>query len=54
MKVAEGTFTAYKLKIAVPKVIILGHQCSYEGWKPDEMHIEKIINWPPCTNLTKV
>ena len=51
---AGGTFSAKKLQICVPEVTILGHCCNAYGRKPDLSHIKKILDWPPCKNLTQV
>ena len=31
MKYCEGTFSGYKSKLCTPKIVITGHQCTFEG-----------------------
>ena len=50
---AGGTFLGNKTNLWLPEVIV-GHKCTYEGCLPDESHVQKIKNWPPCKNLTDV
>lgn len=40
--------------MAVPKVIILGHKCTYEGHVPNDSKAAKIRDWPQCKNVTDV
>jgi len=51
---AGATISTAKLFIAVPKVVILGHKCNYEGRIPDDSKIDRIRNWPACKNLSDV
>jgi hypothetical protein len=54
MKHAGGTFSASKFYIGMPEVSIVGHTCNYEGHIPNQAHVSKILNWPPCQNITDV
>src|ERR1700761_615296 len=53
-KHAGATFAAKKLAICVPEVSILGHTCTHYERKPDQSHIQKILDWPECKNLPEV
>src|SRR6266851_2589115 len=54
LRCAGATVSMKKLFIAVPKVVILGHKCTYEGHIPDDSKTAKIHNWPPCKNITNI
>lgn len=54
LKHAGATVSAKKLFLCVPKVIVVGQQCTYEGRIPDDSKISKIIHWPPCTTKSEV
>ena len=54
LRCAGATISAKKLFVAVPKVFILGHKCTYEGRVPDDSKAAKIHDWPPCKNVTDV
>jgi hypothetical protein len=43
-----ATVAAPKLFIAVRKVVILGHKCSYDSRFPEDPKVAKIRDWPPC------
>jgi hypothetical protein len=51
---AGVTVSAKKIALCVPEVSILGHRCTGEGRVPDQSHVAKILEWPPCANLTEV
>ena len=34
--------------------MIIGHRCTYEGQIPDELHVQKIIDWLICHSLMEV
>jgi hypothetical protein len=40
--------------VCVPKVLVVGHYCTYEGREPDESAVQKIKDWPACRDLTDV
>jgi hypothetical protein len=54
MKYCSGTFSGPKLFLCVPEIIVLGHQCTPEGHQLDLLKVNKIQNWGPCNNLSKV
>ena len=54
LQCAGATVSTKKLFVAVPKVVILGHKCTYEGRVPDDPKAAKIRNWPPCKNVTDI
>ena len=54
VKHAGGTFSAIKSFFCVETAVIVGHKCTIEGRLPDETHVQKIVDWPICRNLTEV
>lgn len=54
IKHAGGTFSGPKSRICVPSAVVVGHLCTYEGRLPETSRIQKIVDWPLCTNLTEV
>jgi len=46
IKQAGATFSAKKLQICLPEVLIVGTKCTPAGRLPDDMKVEKILNWP--------
>lgn len=54
IKHAGGTFSGPKSRICTPSAVVVGHLCTYEGRLPDMARIQKIIDWPTCTNTTEV
>jgi hypothetical protein len=53
MKNYGGTFNGKKLVVCAPQAIIVGHCCTYEGRIPDDSHVQRIRDWPPCKTLTE-
>jgi hypothetical protein len=51
---AGATISAPKLFLAAPKVVILGHKCTYEGHVPEDTKTAKVQSWPPCKNVSDV
>ncbi len=43
---ASATVSALKLFLAAPEVVILGHNCTYEGRVPEHSKTAKIRTWP--------
>ena len=54
MKKAGGTFNGKKLTVCAPSAVIVGHLCTYEGRIPDDSHVQRIRDWPPCEDLRDV
>ncbi|THH07693.1 hypothetical protein EW146_g9236 [Bondarzewia mesenterica] len=54
MKYSGGTFFGHKAILCSPKIIVVGHCCTPNGRLPEESHVEKIINWGPCRDLSDV
>lgn len=54
MKKAGGTFNGKKLTVCAPSAVIVGHLCTYEGRIPDDSHVQRIRDWPPCEELRDV
>jgi hypothetical protein len=50
VKEAGATFSAFKIQLCLPKVLILGQTCTPEGRLPDKAKVDKILNWPDLTN----
>src|SRR5467141_3870305 len=42
------------MDICVPKVVAVGHRCTYKGCYPQDRKVQKILDWPDCTTLTEV
>jgi hypothetical protein len=51
---AGATVSAKKIFLAVPKVIVLGHKCTYEGRIPDDSKVSKVRTWLPCKTVSDV
>ena len=54
VKHAGGTFSGLKSFLCVETAMVVGHKCTREGHLPDESRVQKIVDWPPCWNLTEV
>ena len=35
-------------------MIVVGQKCTYKGWLPDDLKIDKIKSWPPCESTREV
>jgi transposase InsO family protein len=49
VKDSGATFSALKIQLCLPRVLILGQTCTPEGRLPDKSKVEKILNWPDLT-----
>jgi apurinic endonuclease APN1 len=54
IKHVGGAVSGKKAFIAQPEFMVVGHKCTYEGRRPDELKVSAIQNWPPCKNVTEV
>lgn len=54
MKHAGATISVPKMALAQPEVVIVGQKCTYEGRRPDDSMIKKILSWPPCESVSEV
>jgi len=54
MKHAGGTFSGPKTTICSDHIIIVGFECLYEGRKPTNNVIGKILCWGPCEDTTDI
>jgi hypothetical protein len=54
IKHAGGTFSGLKSTLCSETAVIVGHRCTYEGRVPLESHVQKIVDWPVCENITDV
>ncbi|KAG2065419.1 hypothetical protein BDR04DRAFT_979069, partial [Suillus decipiens] len=46
IKEACATFSALRIQLCLPQVLIVGQTCTPEGRIPDKTKIDKILNWP--------
>jgi hypothetical protein len=46
IKRAGATFSATKVQLCRPKVLIVGQMCTPEGRLPDEEKVKKVLKWP--------
>jgi len=51
---ASATVSAPKLFLAMPKLVILGHKCTYKSRVSEDSKTAKIRTWPACKNVTDV
>ena len=54
MKYCGGTFSSKKSLLCVREITIVGHICMPEGHIPNPSRVDKIVNWGPCKDLSKV
>ena len=54
MKHAGETFSDPKMTICSDYITIVGFKCSYEGRKPTNDAIGKILCWRPCEDTTNI
>ena len=46
--------SAKKFILAAPSIVVVGHKVLYKGHVPDDSKVQKIRDWPYCTNVTEV
>ena len=54
IKQSGATFSARKIQLCRPRVLIVGQTCTPEGRLPDEAKIEKILKWPLPQTISQV
>jgi hypothetical protein len=54
MKYCGGTFSGTKLALCVPRFMVIGHCCTYEGRGADDSKVAAIRDWGPCNTLSEV
>ena len=54
LKHAGATVSTKKFVLVAPSIVVVGHKVSYEGCIPDKSKVQKIRDWPYCTNITEV
>ena len=54
VKKCGGTFSVKKSELCVPTVVSVGRVLTYEGRVPEQVSINKVLNWGPCETLTHV
>lgn len=47
IKESGATFSAKKIQMCKPEVVIIGQKCTPEGRLPEDDKVAKILNWPP-------
>jgi hypothetical protein len=50
----RATVSAKKFVLTAPDATIVGHKCTIEGRIPHENKVQKIQDWPECSNMTHV
>ena len=51
---AGATISAKKMQICKPEVIIVAQKCSAEGRRPEDIKVDKVLNWPPLRTVKDV
>jgi hypothetical protein len=54
IKYVGCTWLGPKAFLCVPKTLIVGHMCCYEGCQAADSKVGKIYNWGLCNNLSEV
>ena len=54
MKYSGGTFSGKKSLVCAHKITVVGHVRTPKGCVLDPIKVDKIVNWGPCTDLSKV
>ena len=54
MKYSGGMFSSKKSLVCAHKITVVGHVCTPKGRVPDPIKVDKIVNWGPCADLSKV
>jgi transposase InsO family protein len=54
VKHAGGTLSGKKVEVCVPEITVVGHRITQEGRIAEPSKVQKIKDWPPCTNLSEV
>ena len=54
IKCAGATFAATKAQICLSEVLIIGQTCNANGRVPENLKVDKILNWPPLTTPKEV
>ncbi|KAH7917218.1 hypothetical protein BV22DRAFT_992981, partial [Leucogyrophana mollusca] len=50
IKESGATFSATKIQLCLPAVMIVGQKCTPNGRLPDDSKVLKILNWPIPAN----
>ena len=54
MKYCGGIFLGKKSLLCTHKITVVGHVCTPEGHVPDPTKVDKVANWGPCADFSKV
>ena len=54
MKYCGGTFSGKKSLLCMWEITVVGHVCTLEGCITDPSRVDKIVNWGPFKDLSKV
>ena len=53
IKLSDAKLNEEKSYFSLLKIVIVGYVCDYDGRHPEIIKIIKIIEWPPCMNITE-
>jgi hypothetical protein len=53
VELAGGRVSGEKSQWCVSGVSVVGFVCDYDGRHPDSAKVAKIVDWPPCKNITE-
>ena len=51
---AGATFSPKKSQVCRPEVLIVGQKCTPEGRLPDDVKVQKVLDWPPLKTQKEV
>lgn len=54
IKHCGAAFSAKKIQLCRPEVVIVGHKCTPAGRVPEDSKVSKILNWPVLKNVKDV
>jgi len=52
-EVAGARLSGEKSQWCHPGLVIVGYTCDYDGRRPEAAKVAKIVEWPPCANVTE-
>jgi hypothetical protein len=53
-KYCGRTYSGPKTVLCVEEITVIGHRCMPSGCLPDPSHVDKIVKWGPCRDLSEV
>ena len=54
MKYCGGTFSGFKSVLCVEEITVIGHQCTYEGRRPEEQRVKVVRDWGLCKDVSDI